>query len=133
MSGFQIKKYYFMISLPFFRLRWVHPAGNYMFHVNNRNTGTRCKISHWRRFGVFIVNLEHISHLVLVFLLLTLSSKQWVKNIWFLNRPLNFHSNKTLNLQFLKHFQFTNYSTQKLKPKLFSDLRLTINQVRFFN
>ena len=28
---------------------------------------------HWRRFGVFIVNSEHISHLVLVFLLLTLS------------------------------------------------------------
>ena len=28
---------------------------------------------HWRRSGVFIVNFEHISHLVLVFLLLTLS------------------------------------------------------------
>ena len=28
---------------------------------------------HWRRSGVFIVNLEHISHLVLFFLLLTLS------------------------------------------------------------
>ena len=27
----------------------------------------------WRRFGVFIVNFEHISHLVLMFLLLTLS------------------------------------------------------------
>ena len=27
----------------------------------------------WRRFGVFIVNLKHISNLVLVFLLLTLS------------------------------------------------------------
>ena len=27
----------------------------------------------WRRSGVFIVNFEHISHLVLVFLLLTLS------------------------------------------------------------
>ena len=25
--------------------------------------------SHWRRSGVFIVNLEHISHVVLVFLL----------------------------------------------------------------
>ena len=29
--------------------------------------------SHWRRSGIFIVNFEHISHLVLVFLLLTLS------------------------------------------------------------
>ena len=27
----------------------------------------------WRRSGVFIVNFEYISHLVLVFLLLTLS------------------------------------------------------------
>ena len=27
---------------------------------------------HWRRSGTFIVNFEHISHLVLVFLLLTL-------------------------------------------------------------
>ena len=27
----------------------------------------------WRRSGVFIVNFEHISHFVLVFLLLTLS------------------------------------------------------------
>ena len=31
------------------------------------------KIFTWGRSGVFIVNFEHISHLVLVFLLLTLS------------------------------------------------------------
>ena len=59
------------------------PAGNYMFKVNNRNTSTRCETSskltiktperrHWRRPDVFIVNFEHVSHLVLVFLLLTL-------------------------------------------------------------
>ena len=59
------------------------PAGNYMFKFNNRNTRTRCEICskltiktperrHWRRSGVFIVNCEHISHFVLVFLLLTL-------------------------------------------------------------
>ena len=29
------------------------------------------KRRHWRRYGVFIVNFKHISHLVLVFLLLT--------------------------------------------------------------
>ena len=29
--------------------------------------------NYWRRSGVFIVNFEHISHLVLVFLFLTLS------------------------------------------------------------
>ena len=63
---------------------WMNPAGNYMFKVNNRNTRTRCEICskltiktperrQWRRSGVFIVNFEHISHLVLVFLLLTLN------------------------------------------------------------
>ena len=30
-----------------------------MFKVNNKR--------HWRRSGIFIVNFEHISHLVLVF------------------------------------------------------------------
>ena len=30
---------------------------------------------HWRRSGIFIVNFEHISYLVLVFLLLPLNSK----------------------------------------------------------
>ena len=55
------------------------PAGN--FNVN-RNTRTRCQICsnltiktperrQWRCSGVFIVNFEHISHLVLVFQLLT--------------------------------------------------------------
>ena len=60
------------------------PAGIYLLKVNNRNTRTRCEICskltiktperrHQRRSGVFIVNFEHISHLVLVFLLLTLN------------------------------------------------------------
>ena len=60
------------------------PADNYMFKVNNRNTRTRCEICskltiktpegrHWRRSGVFSVNFEHILHLALVFLLLTLN------------------------------------------------------------
>ena len=40
-----------------------------MFRVNNKDT----ERSHWRRSGVFIVNFEHISHLGLVFLLLTLN------------------------------------------------------------
>ena len=55
-----------------------------MLKVNNRITRTRSEIcskltmkiperGHWRRSGTFIVNFEHISHLVLVFLLLTLS------------------------------------------------------------
>ena len=60
-------------------------AGNYIFKVNNRNTRTRCEIcskltikTPERRqerlnFGVFIVNFEHISYLVLVLLLSTLN------------------------------------------------------------
>ena len=41
----------------------------YLLKVNNRNTRKRCEICS----GVFIVNFEHILHLVLVFLLLTLN------------------------------------------------------------
>ena len=62
----------------------LNPAVSYMFKVNNRNTRTRCEICskltinipeqrHWRRSGIFIANFEHISDLVLMFLLLTLS------------------------------------------------------------
>ena len=40
-----------------------------MFKVNNKDTST----TSWRRSGVFILNFEHISHLFLVFLLLTLN------------------------------------------------------------
>ena len=61
-----------------------YPVGIYLFKVNNRNTRTRCEIClklaiktpegrHWRFSGVFIVNFEQISHVVLVFLLLSLS------------------------------------------------------------
>ena len=54
-----------------------------MLKVNNRSTRSRCEIcskltiklpERRRRSGVFIVNFEHISHLDLAFLLLTLSS-----------------------------------------------------------
>ena len=60
------------------------PAGINLFKVNNRNTRPRCEVCskliiktperhQWRRSSVFIVNFEHISHLVLVFVLLTLN------------------------------------------------------------
>ena len=63
---------------------WHYPTVIYMFKVNNKNTGTRYEVCSrltiktpeqrpWRRSSVLIVNFEHISHLVLVFLLLTLS------------------------------------------------------------
>ena len=60
------------------------PAGIYLLKINNRNTRARCETCseftiktperrQWPRSGVFIVNFEHISYLVLVFLLLTLN------------------------------------------------------------
>ena len=63
---------------------YTFPAGICLLKVNIRNTRTRCEICskltiktpkrrQWRRSGVFIVNFEHVSHLVLVFLLLTLN------------------------------------------------------------
>ena len=53
----------------------IIPAGNYMFKVNNRNTRARCEVCskltikiperrHWRRSGVFIVNLEQFHALI---------------------------------------------------------------------
>ena len=42
-----------------------------MFNVNNKDTKAKAMVSFW----FFIVNFEHISHLVLVFLLLTLKMK----------------------------------------------------------
>ena len=60
------------------------PIGNCIFKVNDDSTGIKCVIClkliiktpkqrHWRRSGVFIVNFERISHLVLMILLLTLT------------------------------------------------------------
>ena len=77
-----------------------------MFKANNRNTRTRCenctkltiktpKRRQWRRSGVFIVNFEHISHLPIMFLLLTLSSKCWLgmRYSYFATKQETFPSN----------------------------------------
>ena len=71
------------------------PAGICLLKMNNRNTRARCEICskliiktlerrHRRRSGVFIVNFEHISHLVLVCLLLTLKKYLLVGTLLFL-------------------------------------------------
>ena len=61
------------------------PTGINLLKVNNRNTRARCEICpkltikkperlYWRhRSGVFIINFERVSHLVIVILLLTLN------------------------------------------------------------
>ena len=59
------------------------PAGIYLFNVRNGNSKTMCgicskltiKITEWRHSDVFVVNLEKISHVVLMFPLLTLNNK----------------------------------------------------------
>ena len=73
---------------------WNIPVSIYMFKVKNRNTSTKCElcskltikkperrltpilpvgIGVRRHSGVIVANFEYISHLFLVFLLLTLS------------------------------------------------------------
>ena len=56
----------------------VYPAGICLLKLNNRNTRKSCEICSKLTIKTperrqFIVNFEHISHLVLVFLLLTLN------------------------------------------------------------
>ena len=61
-----------------------NPAGIYLLKFNNRSTRRKFEICskltiktpqrrQWRRSGVFIVNFEHTSHFVLLFLLLNLN------------------------------------------------------------
>ena len=55
-----------------------NPGNIYMLKVNIRSTRRRCDLEaleerQWPRSVVFIVNFEHISYLLLVFLLLTLN------------------------------------------------------------
>ena len=52
----------------------VTPIDNYMFKVNNRNTRKQSTKYVQTCSGIFIANFEHISHLALVSLLLTLNS-----------------------------------------------------------
>ena len=60
----------------------IYPARICLFKVNNRNTKKRCetcsqsaiKSSSVTLFWCFMVNFEDISHLVLIFILLTLST-----------------------------------------------------------
>ena len=70
-------------SLKFY-IAFLISAGIYLLIVNKRNTRTRCEICskltiktperrQWRLSDIFIVKFEYISHLVVVFLLLTLS------------------------------------------------------------
>ena len=58
-------------------------AGFYLFKFIKGNTGKMCEIysikipeqRQWRRSGVFVINFKQISHIVLVFQLLTLKKE----------------------------------------------------------
>ena len=63
----------------------VYWVNIYLFKFNNGNTRIICEIfskltvktlelRQWRRSGIFVVNFEMISHIVLVFPLLTLNN-----------------------------------------------------------
>ena len=85
---FVIRRFYSFYNLQFhstlfFEATSRNPGGIYLFKINNANTRARCEIcskltikteqSHWPHSGVFVFNFGYISHLALVFLLLTLS------------------------------------------------------------
>ena len=70
---------YYIISV-------IYPVDVYLFKGNIKNIRKRCEICskltvkaperrNWSPSGVFIVNLQHISHVLLVFLLLNLNNK----------------------------------------------------------
>ena len=52
--------------------RTLHKKWHFLLRISLENV-SKCSDSSWRRSGVFIVDFEHISNLVLVFLLLTLT------------------------------------------------------------
>ena len=75
-----------MVTTLIYKTSLVIPGGIYLFEVNNGNTRAMCEISSkltiktpeqhlWRRLCVFIINFEQISHIVLVFPLLTLNKQ----------------------------------------------------------
>ena len=77
----------------------IIPAGNYMLKVKSRNTRTRCEICS---------KSEHISHLVIVFLLFTLSREIPVGCIHFL-LWFNFHTPLDIKVKQIK-YKFSQYS-----------------------
>ena len=72
------------LHVSFKLLQHINPANTYLPKSNNRNTGKSCELCskliiktperrQLLRSGFVIVNFEHILHLFLVFLLLTLN------------------------------------------------------------
>ena len=71
-----------------------------MLKVNKKTPERR----HSRRFGVSIVNFQHISHLFLMFLLLTLNKSMWAGNMLKRNAAATF-----------SYFSYVKIQTQNYK------------------
>ena len=107
-----------------------------MFKVNTRNTRIKFEICsnlkiktpkrrQWCRSGVFIVSFEHISHLVLVFLLVTLSRQMstGIEGIGCSESPIKLHFLRShLNFQpensFIHNLPHLDWSAYTFKKKM---------------
>ena len=78
------------------------------WQVNNKDTRTKPERRYWLQFDLFIANFEHISHLVLVFLFLTLSMQIPAGQTLFSNMQL---AQTILSFNILSFQQV--YSTQR--------------------
>ena len=116
---------------------WIYPANIYLncnilviiylLDVNNRNTRKRCEICsnltiktrYWCRSGEYIANFEHISHLFLVFLLLTLCKEMLTGMLQLDNHvvlhgcvPLQLFSGMSILLTVCRCYLLCNLSSQ---------------------
>ena len=93
-----------------------YPTGYFMFKVNRTRICSKLTIKiperrYWPRSGVFTVKFEHVSHLVLVFLLLTLNRQMLSCYDWVLCE----NGQRRLNA--------VNYFCKKLHQKYFTDAK----------
>ena len=92
-----------------------------MFRFNNKDTRRTplasflcfyCQLlTNWRRSGVFIVNFEHITHIVLVFILLTFSRLMPAGKIVQNEKTFNVLRNKSI------FFPYLMLKISKYRPK----------------
>ena len=96
-------------------ITWSKKHNIKKFEICSKLTIKTLERRHWRRSGVLIVNFEHISHLVLVFLLLTLNrykqSVTWfAEGLWiFVVLGLILSLPITPNIAQKMKFSFKNY------------------------
>ena len=116
-----------------------YPSRHYLFSVNNENTGTivwnffKIPIKtperrQWCRSDVFIVNIEQISHIVLVFSLLTLNKQVDLIDTFYVAVFL------VINLLVGILMYYTNSTLRKMKCKLrfiyFRNSHLSVPYIR---